>query len=202
MGNVQQIVKHPDGGVTLSVQAATEMAATRGDSVAVNGVCLTVVEPGRVMTFDVIPETLSRTNLGELQPGDPVNLESSLRVGDELGGHLVYGHVDATTVVLSTRREGQGIRVWCVTPPSFSPLVAEKGSVALDGVSLTVAQVADGEFAVALIPETLAKTTLGRKDAGSVLNLEADPIARYVAHILHGARQKPHSEGGNPPPGR
>lgn len=173
--------------------------AKRGDSIAVNGVCLTALDVGPLVTFDVVPETLARTNLGDLMPGDAVNLETSLRVGDEIGGHLVYGHIDATTVILGRHREGQGYRIWCVTPLLLEPLIAEKGSIALDGVSLTVAEAAAGEFAVALIPETLERTTLGRKDTGSVLNLEADPIARYVAHVLGRSRQKPQTAGGTRP---
>jgi len=164
-----------------------------GASVAVNGVCLTVASvEGAQIAFDVVPETLSRSNLGELQRGDFVNVEPSLRLGDELGGHLVYGHVDATAVVLGKHPEGQGYRMWCVTPPALAPLIAEKGYVALDGVSLTVAAVGAGQFAVVLVPETITRTTLGRKDAGAALNLEADAVARYVAHIL-GRRKPPDS---------
>jgi len=171
--------------MTLSIEPVLPIDGIRpGASIAVNGVCLTVVDAGGLLTFEVVAESLSRTNLGELLQGDDVNLESSLRVGDEIGGHFVYGHIDATTIVLAKREEGLGCRMWCTTPPALEPLIAEKGSIALDGVSLTVAQIAQGEFAVALIPETLSHTTLGRKDAGSTLNLEADPIARYVAHIM------------------
>ena len=155
-----------------------------------NGVCLTVVDDGDPLVFDVVPETVSRTNLGELRSNDSVNLEASLRAGDPIGGHLVYGHVDATTVVLSKVKEGDGARMWCVTPPELAQLIAEKGSVALEGVSLTVAAVREGEFAVALIPETLAKTTLGDVEEGSSLNLETDPIARYAVHALkYGGRR-------------
>jgi riboflavin synthase len=131
-----------------------------------------------------VPETLARSNLGDLQAGDAVNLEASLRAGNEIGGHLVYGHVDATTVVLGKHPEGSGFRLWCVTPANLAPLIAEKGYIALDGVSLTVAALAEGEFAVALVPETIKRTTLGRKETGSALNLEVDPIARYVVHAL------------------
>jgi riboflavin synthase len=173
------------GGRRLVIDCAPLASSALGSSIAVNGACLTVsAVDGTRIAFDVVPETLSRTNLGDLQAGDLVNLESSLRIGDELGGHLVYGHVDATTVVLGKHAEGQGCRIWCVTPAALAPLIAEKGYVTLDGVSLTVAAVEEGQFAVALIPETLARTTLGKKDAGSALNLEADPIARYVAHVL------------------
>lgn len=174
----------PSGGLTLSIERPPDLSAKRGDSIAVNGVCLTVVDEGDPLVFDVVPETVSRTNLGELRVGDAVNLEASLRAGDPIGGHLVYGHVDATTIVLSKTKEGDGARMWCVTPPEVAQLIAEKGSVALEGVSLTIAAVREGEFAVALIPETLARTTLGGVEEGSPLNLEADPIARYAVHAL------------------
>ena len=173
------------GGRRLTVACAPLAGAALGASVAVNGVCLTVsAADGATLAFDVVPETLSRTNLGALREGDEVNVEPSLRVGDEIGGHLVYGHVDATTVVLSNPVEGQGHRLVCVTPPALAQLIAEKGYVALDGVSLTIASIAQGQFSVVLIPETIARTTLGHAVAGSTLNLEADPLARYVAHAL------------------
>jgi riboflavin synthase len=185
IGKVEEATRQSGGGMALSIEAAPPISGARpGASVAVNGVCLTVVNAGQVLTFDVVAETLSRSNLGELTRGDSVNLESSLRAGDEIGGHFMYGHVDATTVVLARHDEGLGCRLWCVTPPALERFIAEKGSISLDGVSLTIAQIAEGEFAVALIPETLTRTTLGGKDAGSVLNVEVDPIARYVAHIL------------------
>ncbi|HKW45200.1 MAG TPA: riboflavin synthase [Candidatus Eremiobacteraceae bacterium] len=175
-----------DGGLRLSIAAdALEGARSPGDSIAVNGVCLTVASRnGAALEFDVIPETLARSNLGELSAGSEVNLEPSLKVGETLDGHLVYGHVDATTVILRVEPEGQGLRVWLATPPLLAPLVCRKGYVALDGISLTVADADDGRFAVALIPETLKRTTLGRKRPGDVLNIEADPVARYVAAVL------------------
>jgi riboflavin synthase len=137
-----------------------------------------------VIEFDVIPETLERSNLGALTAGAAVNLEPSLKVGDTLDGHLVYGHVDATTVISRIDPEGQGVRMWCAIPAVVAPLVCRKGYVSIDGISLTVAAVAEGHFAVALIPETLKRTTLGRKRPGDVLNVEADPVARYVAAVL------------------
>jgi riboflavin synthase len=177
----------PDrGGVRLTIDCApVAVKAATGASIAVNGVCLTAaaIEETNI-SFDVVPETLARTNLRELQAGDAVNVEPSLRAGDELGGHIVYGHVDTTTVVLSKHAEGNGARMWCVTPPGYHDVIAEKGYVALDGVSLTVAAIEEGQFAIALVPETLARTALGRKEAGSTLNFEADPIARYVTHAL------------------
>jgi len=154
----------------------------------VNGACLTVVTArDGALEFDVVHETLARTNLGSLKPGDTVNLEASLRVGDSLGGHLVYGHVDATTTVLKKIPEGPGFRMWCSIPPGAGPMIVAKGYVALDGISLTVAEVAKDRrsFAVALIPETLGRTTLGAAREGAVLNFEADPIARYVAGLLN-----------------
>jgi riboflavin synthase len=185
IGKVVKAARIAGGGLALSIEAAPPIAGAKpGASVAVNGVCLTVVDSSQTLTFDVVAETLSRSNIGELLEGDSVNLESSLRAGDEIGGHFMYGHIDATTVVLARHDEGLGCRMWCVTPPALERFIAEKGSISLDGVSLTVAQIAEGEFAVALIPETLTRTTLGTKDAGSVLNVEADPVARYVAHIL------------------
>ena len=168
----------------MSVRRPAGFACGRGDSIAINGVCLTVVDDGDPLVFDVVPETVSRSNLGELRVGDRANVEASLRAGDPIGGHIVYGHVDATTIVIGKSKEGEGARMWCMTPPAMRALIAEKGSVALEGVSLTIASVREGEFAVALIPETLARTTLGDVDEGSTLNLEADPIARYVAHAL------------------
>jgi len=179
-------VQRRDGGVRLSVDAAgLKETPTPGDSVAVNGVCLTMAaHNSTVLDFDVIPETLARSNLGELTAGAHVNLELSLKVGERLDGHLVYGHIDATTIIVRIEPEGQGVRMWCAIPPALAPLVCEKGYVALDGISLTVAAVEEAGFAVALIPETLKRTTLGRKRTGDVLNIEADPVARYVAAVL------------------
>jgi len=150
-------------------------------------VCLTVVEAHRGrLAFDVVPETLSRTNLGALETGDVVNLEPSLRLGDPMGGHLVYGHVDTTTTIERKVPEGPGFRLWCSVPASVGPMIVAKGYVALDGVSLTVAEVdtSQGSFAVALIPETLARTTFGSADVGDAINLEVDPVARYVQALL------------------
>jgi riboflavin synthase len=155
-----------------------------GASVCVNGVCLTVKRSQDLLVFDVVPETLRRSNLGDLREGELVNLEASLRVGDQIGGHFVYGHVDATSDIVAKDPEGPGYRMWCTTPPALERLIVEKGYVALDGVSLTVAAAEAGRFAVALIPETLKRTTLGRKGPGQSLNIEADPVARYVAALV------------------
>jgi riboflavin synthase len=121
-----------------------------------------------------------RSTFGALASDDPVNLELSLRLGDRLGGHLVYGHVDSTARILAKQPEGQGHRLTIATPASIALFIVEKGYVAVDGVSLTVASVAPGLFTIALIPETLKRTTLGTKGAGAAVNLEVDPVARYA----------------------
>ena len=169
------------------VVAAPETAATAGlgDSVAVAGVCLTVVanEDGR-LAFDAVPETLSRTALGNLRPGDAVNVEPSLRVGDPLGGHVVQGHVDAVGRVRLVTPEGDGRRVWVDAPETVVRYCIEKGSIAVDGASLTIAAFDDEGFEVALIPHTLAVTTLGSLEPGDEVNLEADVLGKVVERLL------------------
>lgn len=153
-----------------------------GASIAVNGCCLTVVKTKNgVHGFDVGPDTWARTNLGALKTGSVVNVEPSLRLGSEVGGHFVTGHVDAAAKVLVHERWGEGFwRFRAELPPVLRGLVAEKGSVAVDGVSLTVTAVARTWFEVMLVPHTLAVTTLGRRRPGDKVNLEADPLARYA----------------------
>ena len=169
------------------VVGAPETAATAalGDSVAVAGVCLTVVanENGR-LAFDAVPETLSRTVLGGLRPGGAVNVEPSLRVGDPLGGHVVQGHVDAVGRVRSVTPEGDGRRVWVDAPETVVRYCIEKGSIAVDGASLTIAAFDDDGFEVALIPHTLAVTTLGSLEPGDEVNLEADVLGKVVERLL------------------
>jgi riboflavin synthase len=155
-----------------------------GESVCCSGACLTVVERGGgLVAFDAVPETLARTTLGSWRPGTAVNLERALRLADRLGGHIVAGHVDAVGEVLSAEPEGQGARLAVSLPAFIAPLVAEKGSIAIDGVSLTVARAGRDRFEVALIPETLARTTLGSAAPGTRVNLEADVVARHVARL-------------------
>jgi riboflavin synthase len=182
-GTVARITPDPRGGVRLEISAPDAIAegVEEKDSIAVNGVCLTVVAfDAQSVAFDVVPETLSRSALGALLPGAPVNLELSLRLGDRLGGHLVYGHVDATAAILAKEPEGQGFRLTLERPAALVPYIVEKGYVAVDGVSLTVAAVCGARFDIALIPETAARTTLGPKGPGDRVNLEIDPIARYA----------------------
>ncbi len=155
-----------------------------GESVACSGCCLTVVARGDgLVSFDAVPETLSRTSIGSWRPGTQVNLERALALGDRLGGHLVQGHVDAVGEIVTRVAEGQGARLSVSLPAAIAPLVAEKGSIAVDGVSLTVAAVSRDRFEVALIPETLARTTLGEARPGTRVNLEADVLARHVARL-------------------
>jgi riboflavin synthase len=174
-----------DGSRLVVAAPETAASAAVGDSVAVVGVCLTVVanEDGR-LAFDAVPETLSRTALGGLQPGDAVNVEPSLRVGDPLGGHVVQGHVDAVGRVRSVTPEGDGRRAWVDAPDAVVRYCIEKGSIAVDGVSLTVAAFDDEGFEVALIPHTLAVTTLGRLEPGTEVNLEADVLGKVVERLL------------------
>ena len=176
-----------DGSRLVVAADDTAASAGIGDSVAVAGVCLTVVaaDAGRV-AFDVVPETLGRTALGRLEPGSEVNLELSLRVGDRLGGHVVQGHVDAVGRVRSVVPEGDGQRVWIDAPETVVRYCIEKGSIAVDGVSLTIAAFDDEGFEVALIPHTLEVTTLGRLEPGDEVNLEADVLGKVVERLVAG----------------
>jgi riboflavin synthase len=173
-------------GSRLVVAApATAAGVSVGDSVSVAGVCLTVVntEEDR-LAFDVVPETLARTALGRLRTGEVLNVEPSLRVGDQLGGHVVQGHVDAVGRVRSAEPEGDSRRVWVDAPEAVVRYCIEKGSIAVDGVSLTVAALDDDGFEVALIPHTLEVTTLGRLEAGDEVNLEVDQLAKFVERLV------------------
>jgi len=178
-----------EGGAHLEFQAELVLEDARiGDSIAVDGCCLTVVERGPTWwACDAVRETLGRTSLGDLQIGDPVNLERSVRLNDRLGGHLVQGHVDGRGRVMDCRELADGSRlVEFATPSALLRYVVEKGSIAVDGVSLTVVRVTDHSFEVALIPHTLQATTLGRKRRGDLVNLEVDLLAKYVERLLEG----------------
>jgi riboflavin synthase len=173
-------------GVTLRLDApATADRAGVGDSIAVNGVCLTVTEiDGHVLSFDAVPETLSRTTLGRLRVGARANVEPSLRAGEPLGGHIVQGHVDGIGRVLSAGPEGDGVRIEIEPPSGLARYCVEKGSIGVDGVSLTVASLGENGLAVALIPHTLSVTTLGSLSSGDEVNLEVDVLAKYVERLL------------------
>jgi riboflavin synthase len=178
-------------GITLTVEAPQAIAqgVADGDSIAINGVCLTVVgHDHATMSFDVVPESIRRAGFDALHAGDRVNVELSLRLGDRLGGHLVYGHVDASATILAKEPEGQGHRLTVARPPEIAAFIVEKGYVTVDGVSLTVASVDNGRFTIALIPETSRRTTLGTKTAGANVNLEVDPVARYAIGAMEAYR--------------
>jgi riboflavin synthase len=173
--------------VRLRLLTTPELAATLslGASLAVSGVCLTIVElAAGACEVELAPETLARTRLGALRAGDEVNLEPALRLGEPLGGHLVQGHVDGTVAVLAVEPLGEHRVVTLELPPAQAPFVVEKGSVTLDGVSLTVSAIAEGSFSVALVPHTLAVTTLGAVRAGDRLHLELDVLGKYVHRAL------------------
>jgi riboflavin synthase len=177
------LVAGADGG-RLRIELDPPIELSEGASIAVNGVCLTVVEiDGGAFEVDVMEETLRRSSLGALAGGDRVNLETPLRVGDPLDGHMVQGHVDGTGTVAGVRDEGTSRVVRVEAPSGLLRYVVEKGSIAVDGVSLTVSAIGDDWFEVSLIPETLERTTLGQATPGSVVNLEVDVLAKYVEKL-------------------
>ncbi|MBV8491491.1 MAG: riboflavin synthase [Candidatus Eremiobacteraeota bacterium] len=186
-GTIAAVEPLDGGGATVRVHTegvGRERPEVK-DSIAIDGVCLTATAiDDDTISFDVVPETLARSTLGERRAGERVNVEYSLRIGDRMGGHFVYGHVDAALRVLARTPEGQGARVRIERPPALAFGIVEKAFIAIDGVSLTIAAAGDDWFEIALIPETLARTTLGKRHAGSVVNVELDPLARYVRSAL------------------
>ena len=173
-------------GRSLVVRAAeTAARASVGDSVAVSGCCLTATRlDGDRISFAAVPETIARTTLGRLQADDRVNVESAVRAGEPLGGHYVQGHIDGVGRVQSVEAEGDGLRVFVEAPDEVLRYCVEKGSVTVDGVSLTVAELADDAFAVALVPHTLEATTLSELAPGREVNIEVDVLAKYVERLL------------------
>lgn len=191
-------------GIITALGTVTQVDTTRGDarfvintpwdmgavamgaSIACSGCCLTVVEKeGSSFTVDVSAESLSKTNLGDWITGTRINLEPSLKVGDELGGHIVSGHVDGLAIIEAITQDGDSHRLKIRAPQAFKHFIAPKGSVALDGISLTVNEVEDDIFGVNIIPHTWQVTTLGSRKVGDRLNFEVDPLARYVARMLN-----------------
>ena len=184
-----EAVDQTDEGARVRVRTGLGTQIDDGDSVAVQGVCLTATAVHHeVFTADVMAETLRRSTLGALAAGAPVNLELPLRATDRLGGHVVQGHVDGVGEVVAVGEEGFSRRVWIEPPPELLRYVVQKGSIAVAGVSLTVAEVTDDRFAVALIPETLERTTLGTAAPGDRVNIEVDVLAKHVEKLLEGAR--------------
>ncbi len=187
MGSVQSL-RREGGAARLTVSASAVLGGTAlGDSICVNGVCLTVVEMSKTaFSADVAVETLKVTNLGELNTGAKVNLERALQLSARIGGHLVSGHVDAVGRIREKRPEGNGWRIFFDAPDSVLRYVIKKGSIAIDGISLTVADVDKTGFSIAMIPHTAELTTLGFKAGGDSVNLEADIIGKYVERLLAG----------------
>jgi riboflavin synthase len=175
--DVGELIGREDGRFAIRSGYAADGIAL-GASIACDGCCLSVV------TVDVSNETLSKTTLGNWQLGQPINLERALKAGDELGGHIVSGHVDGVARIIDMRPDGESLRVVLELPPHLAPYAAPKGSIALDGTSLTVNEVAGTRFGVNLIPVTLTQTTWGRKKPGDAVNVEIDLFARYVARIM------------------
>jgi len=189
VGRVRAIATRGDTHLTISTRYDMDKIGT-GASIACAGICLTVVDKGggddRWFAVTASGETVSRTTLGRWNAGDPVNLELPLRIGDELGGHIVTGHVDGVAELLRLKPEGESVRMTFEAPKPLARFIAEKGSVALDGVSLTVNETDANRFGVNIIPHTLAVTTFGRLKPGDLVNLEIDLMARYVARLAKG----------------
>lgn len=192
IGTVRRI-EHGAKGARLTIQANTVLEDTRiGDSIATNGVCLTVISmTGDSFSADVMAESLRRSSLGTLQGGSPVNLERAMAANGRFGGHIVSGHIDGTGTIASQKREDNAVWVKIKTPAPLLRYIVEKGSIAIDGVSLTVAAVTDTDFSVSIIPHTGAQTILLGKKPGDPVNLECDVIGKYVEKLT-----TPHKTGG------
>ena len=185
VGRVEALHGGTDG-VTLRLHAPETAAATRvGDSVSVNGVCLTATAVGDgTLVFQAVPETLARSTLGRLRTGQPANVEPALRAGEPLGGHVVQGHVDGVATVRAVAPEGDGTRLELELPSDLSRYCDVKGSITIEGVSLTVAALHSQTLSIALVPHTLAATTLGTLESGDAVNVEVDVLAKYVERLL------------------
>lgn len=185
MGTVRRLNQSPNR-CELELSASKVLEGTQiGDSIAVNGVCLTVIRLGEEhFTADVMPETLRRSNLGQLKPGSKVNLERAMAANGRFGGHIVAGHIDGTGKILAMQPEGNAVLVTISATPELLRYVVEKGSIAIDGISLTVAKVSHTDFTVSLIPHTGEETTLLKHRAGEIVNLETDIIGKYVEKLM------------------
>lgn len=185
MGEVLSLSRKAAGGSIDIRSDLVSRDASIGDSVSVNGVCLTVVEKkGPILSFDISEETMRSTNISLLRGGEKVNLEPALRPDGRVGGHFVTGHVDGVGKIRSKRKIGDAFKITISAPVDVTALLVEKGSIAIDGISLTVVDVSEGEFSVFIIPHTARVTTMGSKGVGDTVNLEADIIGKYVAKFL------------------
>ena len=194
-GTVLGVLKNGVSG-SVQIQASTVLEGTKtGDSIAVNGVCLTVTKLTKSsFTADVMAETFRRTNLGSLGKNSRINLERAMAADGRFGGHIVSGHIDGTGVISRIKEEGNAVWIYISAPQSILNLIVEKGSVAVDGISLTVAAVSDKEFAVSVIPHTRENTALSGKKTGAVVNLENDIIGKYVQKLTGTAQINESSE--------
>ena len=185
IGIIRNIVKG-SRSIKLTITAKKVLENTNlGDSIAVNGVCLTVTALGKDgFTADVMPESMSKTNMGRLKPGDRVNLERALTLSSRLGGHIVSGHIDGVGDIINMEKDDNAVRVTLTSVPKVMKYIVSEGSVALDGVSLTVAHLGDNDFTVSLIPHTAQMTTLLDKKVGDKLNIENDVVGKYVERLL------------------
>jgi len=191
LGTVVSAREKSEGRVIVVRAPATASITSVGDSVAIDGCCLTAESvDGEQLTFHAVPETLARTTLGRCEPDDRVNVESAVRAGEPLGGHYVQGHVDGIGRVQSVEAEGDGLRVFVEATDDVLGFCVEKGSVTVDGVSLTVAEVADDAFAIALVPHTMEVTTLSELVPGREVNVEVDVLAKYVERVLSWGRNR------------
>lgn len=198
LGDIVDIAHTPDAAVLTVRGPGVVAGAGHGTSIAVNGVCLTVVEQVEDrFTVDVMAETLRRTSLGALRPGSPVNLERAMPASGRFDGHIVQGHVDGTTTIVAREPGERWEVVTFGLPPELARYVVFKGSIAVDGVSLTVSDVTADRFSVSLIPTTLELTTLGRKQVGDPVNLEVDVLAKYVERMLAQSAPQPQSQEGD-----
>lgn len=190
-----RIVRVPSPGRAgqLEIAATRVLAGTNvGDSIAVNGVCLTATTVSAAgFTADVMPQTLAHSNLGALRAGSPVNLERAMAADGRFGGHIVSGHIDGTGTIRRIRRDQNAVRFAIEAPASIMALIVQRGSVAIDGISLTVAELASDAFEVSIIPHTIEQTTLSHRKPGDAVNLENDVVGKYVQRLLHGACTTP-----------
>ena len=191
-----QAVHHGPASSLLTIRAEKVLEDVKdGDSIAVNGVCLTVTSHGSsYFTADVMHETLNRSSLGNLRQGSPVNLERAMAAGSRFGGHIVSGHIDGIGTVSAIRQDDIAVWYTISASPSILRYIIEKGSIAIDGISLTVATVTDIDFSVSIIPHTAAQTTLSRRRSGDIVNLENDVIGKYVEKLLQPAVTTPKTE--------
>ncbi len=196
IGKIEAIVKSARSArITIKSQKVLE-GVQLGDSIATNGICLTVTAFDRDgFTVDAIAETMHRTNLKDLSSGSEINLERALRLGDRLGGHIVSGHIDGTGVIKAREKEDNAFWITVEAPPNILKYIVPKGSVAIDGVSLTVVDVDDTTFKVSIIPHTKDKTTLLKKEANDVVNVECDVIGKYVEKLLGTEQKEPDKKG-------